>query len=51
VGSENLYGHPHSDVLERLNQAKIEVLRTDQTGAITIRTDGWHMEVDTAAGF
>ena len=51
VGSENLYGHPHSDVLERLNQAKIEVLRTDQAGAITIRTDGWHMEVDTAAGF
>ena len=50
VGAENLYGHPHADVLERLNQAKIEVLRTDQVGAITIRTDGWHMEVDTAAG-
>jgi competence protein ComEC len=51
VGFENLYGHPHADVLERLNQAKIEVLRTDQSGAITIRTDGWHMEVNTAAGF
>jgi competence protein ComEC len=50
VGFENLYGHPHPDVLERLNQAKIEILRTDQAGAITIRTDGWHMEVDTAAG-
>ncbi len=51
VGSENLYGHPHADVLERLNQAKIETLRTDRAGAITIRTDGWHMEVITAAGF
>jgi competence protein ComEC len=50
VGFENLYGHPHPDVLEHLNQAKIEILRTDQAGAITIRTDGWHMEVGTAAG-
>jgi competence protein ComEC len=51
AGVDNLYGHPHADVLERLHQANIEVLRTDQMGAITIRTDGWHMEVNTAAGF
>lgn len=50
AGFENLYGHPHTDVLERLNQANIEVLRTDRMGAITIRTDGWHMEVSTVAG-
>jgi len=51
VGFENLYGHPHPDILERLNRAKIEILRTDQAGAITLRTDGWHMEVHTAAGY
>lgn len=50
AGLDNLYGHPHADVLERLHQANIEVLRTDRMGAITIRTDGWHMEVNTVAG-
>jgi len=49
-GLDNLYGHPNADVLERLHQANIEILRTDRMGAITIRTDGWHMEVTTAAG-
>jgi len=51
AGVDNLYGHPHADVLERLHQANIEVLRTDRMGAITVRTDGWHIEVNTAAGF
>jgi competence protein ComEC len=50
LAAGDLYGHPHPDVLERLNQVKTEILRTDQAGAITIRTDGWHMEVDTATG-
>jgi competence protein ComEC len=50
AGFENLYGHPHADVLERLKQANIEVLRTDQMGAITIRTDGKHLEVETVTG-
>ena len=50
AGVDNLYGHPHADVLERLNQANIEVLRTDRMGAITIRTDGWRMEVNTVTG-
>ena len=51
AGVDNLYGHPHADVLERLHQANIEVLRTDRMGAITVRTDGWHMEVSTVSGF
>ena len=51
VGFENLYGHPHKDVIERLKQANIEVLRTDRMGAITIRTDGNRFDVETQGGF
>jgi beta-lactamase superfamily II metal-dependent hydrolase len=39
-----------ADLLERLSQANIEVLRTGQMGAITIRTDGQHVEGNRAAG-
>jgi len=47
AGFENLYGHPNADVLDRLQAAKIEVFRTDQLGAITIRTDGRRIEIQT----
>jgi len=47
AGFENLYGHPNADVLDRLRAAKIEVFRTDQMGAITIRTDGRRFQVET----
>ena len=47
AGFENLYGHPNADVLDRLQAAKIEVFRTDQSGAITIRTDGRRIEIQT----
>ena len=50
AGFENLYGHPHADVIERLKQANIEVLRTDRMGAITIRTDGNRFDVETQGG-
>ena len=51
AGFENLYGHPHADVVERLKQANIEVLRTDQMGAITVRTDGQHVRAEVATEF
>ncbi|WP_161568271.1 DNA internalization-related competence protein ComEC/Rec2 [Anaerobacillus alkaliphilus] len=34
LGKNNLYGHPHKDVIERLNERNIKVFRTDQNGAI-----------------
>lgn len=40
VAANNSFGHPHPLVLEDLRKANIEVLRTDQDGAITIRSDG-----------
>jgi len=36
-------------VVDRLHAANIEVLRTDQMGAITVRTDGHRFEVETQA--
>lgn len=42
VGSENRYGHPHPEVLGRLNNAVGEerVFRTDTMGTVEFRTDG-----------
>jgi competence protein ComEC len=51
AGFENLYGHPHADVIERLKQANIEILRTDKMGAITVRTDGQHVRAEAVTGF
>jgi competence protein ComEC len=49
AGFANLYGHPNVEVVDRLHAANIEVLRTDQMGAITVRTDGHRFEVETQA--
>jgi len=51
AGFENLYGHPHADVIQRLKQANIEVFRTDRMGAITVRTDGQHVQAEAVTGF
>ena len=51
AGFENLYGHLHADDNLRLRQANIEVLRTDQMGAITVRTDGQHLRAEAVTGF
>ena len=50
AGFANLYGHPNREVIERLQQANVAVFRTDQMGAVTIRTDGHRFEVETQAG-
>ncbi|MEX2263848.1 MAG: ComEC/Rec2 family competence protein [Bryobacteraceae bacterium] len=47
AGRENSYGHPHPDVLERLRKRGVTVLRTDQSGLVTIRTDGKWIRFET----
>ncbi len=40
VGKDNQYGHPHPDVLARLKEFGIQVLRTDINGDVKIVSDG-----------
>lgn len=40
VGAGNSYGHPNSEVLERLAASGAKILRTDLCGTITVSTDG-----------
>lgn len=37
VGATNSYGHPHPDVLERLQQRRIALWRTDKDGEIKLK--------------
>jgi competence protein ComEC len=46
-GFENLFGHPHRDVLARLADRGAAVLRTDLDGLVTVRTDGRRLTMDT----
>jgi competence protein ComEC len=39
VGRHNRFGHPHKEVLERLNSLNVHVLRTDCKGAVKIVFD------------
>jgi beta-lactamase superfamily II metal-dependent hydrolase len=37
VNKDNPYGHPHQEVLERLNSLGIEILRTDKDGDVVMQ--------------
>jgi competence protein ComEC len=45
VGKDNSYGHPNSEVLEKLNKFGIQVLRTDNLGDIKIIFDGQNLKI------
>lgn len=46
-GYRNQFHHPHPAVLERLTEHHAAILRTDQQGLITFRSDGKHIELNT----
>jgi competence protein ComEC len=46
VGAGNKYGHPSADVLRALSRIGAEVLRTDETGTVIVRTDGVRIEIE-----
>jgi competence protein ComEC len=46
-GYQNQFHHPHPTVLERLAKHHALILRTDQQGLITFRTDGDQVEYET----
>lgn len=45
VENPNSYGHPHSETLEKFQNANIEVHRTDEEGTILLSTDGEKIEI------
>lgn len=45
LSKDNSYGHPHKEVIERLQNIGAEVIRTDIDGNIVIFTDGKNIEV------
>lgn len=44
-GKDNFYGHPHEELVNRLNAVGTKVFITTQSGAISIKTDGERMKV------
>jgi len=47
-GLDNSYGHPHREVLERLDALNVRVLRTDLDGAVVLTSDGKNIEIKVA---
>jgi len=45
AGEENPYGHPHPELIQRLEESGTRLLRTDRDGAVRVLTDGHSLQV------
>jgi competence protein ComEC len=45
AGEDNPYRHPTPELLERLENAGVRILRTDKDGAVHVLTDGARLEI------
>jgi competence protein ComEC len=45
AGEDNPYGHPSPELLARLQESSVRILRTDRVGALHVLTDGKRIEV------
>ena len=45
AGEENPYGHPHPELIQRLEESGTRLLRTDRDGAVRVLTDGHSLRV------
>ena len=46
-GANNTYGHPHAELLDRLDARRARIFRTDRQGAVTVETDGVVLHIST----
>lgn len=46
VGQGNMYGHPHRETLDLLDDADVKVYRTDMNGDIIVHSDGKNVSVE-----
>lgn len=47
VGEGNSYGHPHKEILDRLNKKGIQIYRTDILGTIVVTSDGEEIKISS----
>jgi competence protein ComEC len=47
VGKNNTFTHPHQNTLKRYEDLQVKVYRTDESGAITMSTNGTNLYIDT----
>lgn len=47
AGKDNSYGHPHEEVVDRIETANIKLYGTDQDGTIIVTTDGRTYHITT----
>lgn len=47
AGEGNTYGHPHREVLQRMQQYNVPVYGTDRDGTIVVLTDGRQFDIET----
>lgn len=45
AGYDNIYRHPHEELLQRLRNSNTAALRTDLDGAVSILSDGHRLEI------
>ena len=49
-GKNNSYGHPHAEVLARLEDEDVQVYRTDTMGTVQAVSDGTRVTLSTENG-
>ena len=47
VGAENFYRHPAPEIINRLQDYHVRIIRTDEAGLTSIRTDGHRLLLET----
>lgn len=46
-GEKNSYGHPHKELIDRLEESGTRIYKTTESGAVTVWTDGKRVEIES----